>query len=245
MTALEQVIELAASRIGYLEKSRSAYQSDHSIVYKMTDGAGRDNYTECWEDTKPIQLSGIGQGGAWCCNFVYWLFYKLFGKDKAAEALFLNDWKGDEPWQYFSCYAWAGNFEKHNRRYQSSKCQKGDIIYFTKSHTGLVYMVDDTYVYTIEGNTSSGDSVIANGGSVQRKKYKRGIDAIYCYGRPDYSVLDKVEPQPVVVGTACKALDTRIFKEGQIYHYDKDYHNYMHIVELDICVPCDIFTSRI
>ena len=33
-------------------------------------------------------------------------------------------------------------------------------------HTGLVYKVDGTYVYTIEGNTSGTSGVVANGGGV-------------------------------------------------------------------------------
>jgi hypothetical protein len=50
-----------------------------------------------------------------------------------------------------------------------------------------VYKVDNTYVYTIEGNTSSGDDVvIPNGGGVFAKKYRLTNGCILDYGRPKY-----------------------------------------------------------
>lgn len=54
-------------------------------------------------------------------------------------------------------------------------------------HTGLVVAVDDTYVYTIEGNTSADSGVVWNGGSVNDKKYKLTYNRIAGYGRPDYA----------------------------------------------------------
>lgn len=43
------------------------------------------------------------------------------------------------------------------------------------THTGLVYKVDSTKIYTIEGNTGAGSNVvIANGGEYSRS----GISAI-------------------------------------------------------------------
>ena len=40
------------------------------------------------------------------------------------------------------------------------------------AHTGLVYAVDNAYVYTIEGKTSGANGVVANGGGVCKKKYR-------------------------------------------------------------------------
>ena len=54
------------------------------------------------------------------------------------------------------------------------------------AHTGLVYDVDNTYVYTVEGNTSGASGVVANGGGVCCKKYKLNYTRIYGYGRPAY-----------------------------------------------------------
>lgn len=75
------------------------------------------------------------------------------------------------------------------------KPQAGDQIFFwpkdaiggpAVAHTGLVYAVDGTYVYTIEGNTSGANGVIANGGGVCKKKYKLTYNRIAGYGRPKW-----------------------------------------------------------
>ena len=55
------------------------------------------------------------------------------------------------------------------------------------NHTGLVYKVDDTTVYTIEGNTSGATGVVANGGCVCKKSYPIGSSLIAGYGRPKYN----------------------------------------------------------
>jgi hypothetical protein len=71
--------------------------------------------------------------------------------------------------------------------------QVGDQIFFsndgwaTSYHTGLVVGVVDGRVYTIEGNTSSGAAVVANGGCVAEKNYPVGYAR---YGRPNYSLVE-------------------------------------------------------
>jgi len=202
-TAIKSVIDFAFTRLGYLEKSKAAYKKNPKIVYELTDGAGRDNYTECWEDTKKSF-----QGQPWCVNWVYWIFVKTFGVDQAKKLLYIDTWSASDPWTNFYCADWVENWINHDAKYQSSKAQIGDIIYFTKSHTGLVYDLDSKYVYTIEGNTSTTskkangtDEVIPNGGGVALKKYVRGEKGIWCYGRPNWSILeDSPEPtsRPVI-----------------------------------------------
>ena len=54
--------------------------------------------------------------------------------------------------------------------------------------------MDSTYVYTIEGNTSSESGVVANGGCVREKKYKLTYNRIAGYGRPNYGVLGTIVP---------------------------------------------------
>lgn len=184
MTAIEKVLNFAEKWVGYIEKSRSAYLANPDIVYEMTKGAGRDNYTMTWQDTRPSF-----QGQSWCMNFMYWLFFKCFGADMAKKVLYLDSWDSYEPWTNFACYSWAQNFQNHGQRYQSSTAKVGDLIFFTKSHVGIVYDIKDGYAYTIEGNTSATESVVSNGGGVWKKKYKLGIDAIYCYGRPNYAAV--------------------------------------------------------
>jgi peptidoglycan hydrolase-like protein with peptidoglycan-binding domain len=53
-------------------------------------------------------------------------------------------------------------------------------------HTGLVYKVDGSRFYTIEGNTSGASGVIANGGGVCRKSYPLGYGRVDGFGYPDY-----------------------------------------------------------
>jgi hypothetical protein len=46
--------------------------------------------------------------------------------------------------------------------------------------------VDETFVYTVEGNTHPGTGVEANGGSVCKKQYLLTDKRLAGYGRPDY-----------------------------------------------------------
>ena len=81
------------------------------------------------------------------------------------------------------------NFYKaHNQFYSSPK--EGDQIFFTDGtsiyHTGLVYKVDSSKVYTVEGNTSDVNYVDGNGGKVCKKSYPLNASYIAGYGRPKY-----------------------------------------------------------
>ena len=53
--------------------------------------------------------------------------------------------------------------------------KRGDIVIFNHNgvftHTGIVTGVDGDYFATVEGNTSAGSAVVANGGGVCRKGY--------------------------------------------------------------------------
>ena len=68
--------------------------------------------------------------------------------------------------------------------------KRGDQIFFQNNsricHTGLVVDVRNDTVYTIEGNTSAGSSVVANGGGVFAKQYPANYSRIAGYGRPAY-----------------------------------------------------------
>lgn len=70
---------------------------------------------------------------------------------------------------------------------------KGDIVLFynsgTFTHTGLVYAVDGTKFYTIEGNTSGASGIVANGGGVCKKSYKKASYTSSKFFRPNYAKL--------------------------------------------------------
>ena len=74
----------------------------------------------------------------------------------------------------------------------------GDIVIFWSNkkkefvHTGIVTKVDGDRFDTIEGNTSGGSSIVANGGSVCAKTYLNSqmIGTKFC--RPDYSIVKSI-----------------------------------------------------
>ncbi|MBR6271177.1 MAG: CHAP domain-containing protein [Lachnospiraceae bacterium] len=212
------VLKKAYDEIGYLEKSKKAYAADPSIIWNKTEGAGKDNITKYWEEIKKSF-----QGGAWCQVFAYWCFLKALGKTKADKALYLDSWDSYEPWGYFATMSWRKNFENHNVRIQTSKAQPGDMVFFKKSHVGIVYKIDDNYLYTIEGNTSGASGVVANGGGVRTKKYKRGkdgVDEVDFYGRPNWSAVSSTSKKKLPVvhkgdkGEAVKYMQELLIKAG-------------------------------
>lgn len=188
----QKVISIALAEEGYLEKA-SKSNLDHK-----TANAGRLNYTKYARDLAAISyFNGNKQGVAWCATFVCWCFYKAYGKAAAIKLLCQPTKAANN----------AGAGCKHARNYFKAKGQlhdtpqPGDQIFFYSadgssiSHTGLVYKVDGTYVYTIEGNTSAASGVIANGGAVARKKYKLTYKRIAGYGRPKYGTQAPAETE--------------------------------------------------
>ena len=185
MSAVNKLLKTAEAEIGYLEKK------SNSNLASKTANAGSNNYTKYANDfdkTYTTFYNGKKNGAAWCDMFVDWCFVKTFG-----EALALKLLGQPQKSCGAGCKFSADYFKKIKRFYTSPKV--GDQIFFKNSsgtpcHTGLVYKVDSTYVYTIEGNTSSAAGVVANGGSVEKKKYKINSSSIYGYGRPDYSLAE-------------------------------------------------------
>ena len=181
-----KVIEIAQAEVGYLEKKTN------SNLDSKTANAGYNNYTKYANDIDknfPNFYNGKKNGYSWCDVFVDWCFVKAFGVDNALELL-------GQPIK--SCGAgcsWSARYFKNiNRFYKTAKV--GDQIFFKDSsgdpcHTGLVYKVTATKVYTIEGNTSSASGVVANGGAVATKSYARNYNRIYGYGRPKYDAEPK------------------------------------------------------
>lgn len=174
MTAIEKVIEIAANEVGYLEKK------SNSNLYDKTANAGSGNYTKYWQDVAPIY-----QGQAWCACYITWCLTKAFGKDVASKML------GHYP--YISCITGKSKAQQQGR--WTSTPSVGAIIIFgnstgTPSHTGMVDSFDNSKVYTFEGNTSGGSTVIANGGAVCKKSYSRSYSRILGYWNIDYSIVE-------------------------------------------------------
>lgn len=169
---VDKVIKTALEEVGYLEKRSNAQ------LFEKTANAGSANYTKYWKEL----ASGM-QGQPWCNCFVNWCFVKSYGESTAKKLLYTSG-----SWSYYTPTS-ASYFKKYNQWYTNSP-RVGDVIYFKNStrihHVGMVYQVDNTYVYTIEGNTSSKEGVVANGGCVATKKYSLNSACIAGYGRPQY-----------------------------------------------------------
>ena len=191
-----KVIALAQSEVGYLEKKTNDQLDD------KTANAGSNNYTKYARDLDNIGdfYNGKKNGYAWCDVFVDWLFVQCFGVDNALDLLCASRKSSGAGCTYSLNYFIAKN-QYHTRK---EKPEVGDQIFFgsvgNSNHTGIVYKVDDTYVYTIEGNTSGASGVISNGGGVCAKQYLRTLTNIAGYGRPAYNdgfIGDSVETAAV------------------------------------------------
>lgn len=180
LTATDKLIATAEAELGYLEKKTNA------DLDSKTGNAGSNNYTKYNRDL--LKWTGVGYIAAqWCQSFVDWCFIQTFGKDVAKKLLGV-----------FTNYTPTGSdaFKARGRyiRRGKGKPKRGDIIYFYSSskgrigHVGIVYKVDGSKVYTIEGNTSGASSLVTNGGGVRKKSYSMSSSYIDGYGSVDYSL---------------------------------------------------------
>ena len=187
MANLNDVIQTAKNEVGYLEK-KSNSDLDHP-----TKNAGKNNYTKynrdymSWDKEGLIEIPNGSINMQWCAAFVSWCFVMAYGQ-KAAAALLCGG---------LHCYTptGAGRFKAAGRYIKrgKGKPQPGDVVFFYSTskgrigHVGIVYKVTSSRVYTIEGNTSGGSTLITNGGSVAMKSYSLTSTYIDGYGRPDYA----------------------------------------------------------
>lgn len=168
---VEKIIEVAKGELGYLEKQYK-YRNNDSILYHKTNGAGADNITKFWKETKPEW-----NGSAWCADWITWVFQTALGKQRATELL--------KHYPYVYCPTLGAKFTKY------SNPKVGDIVIFKRNgvfaHTGLVIAVDGDKFTTIEGNTSGASGIIPNGGGVCQKTYYNSKLPGTKFCRPDYS----------------------------------------------------------
>ena len=180
----DKVIKIATAEVGYLEKSKAAYKKDPSCLDEKTRGAGSDNYTKYGRDMHKIYPAVMDFPAFWCDTFVDWCFYKAYGVATAKSLIGGN----------FDDYTVASCQMYKNKKALDTKPSKGAQVFFTRNgqvrgchHTGLVYKVDGTYFYTVEGNTFGADGVVRNGGGVAKKKYSiAAYKGKVLFGHPKY-----------------------------------------------------------
>lgn len=169
MTAIEKLISIAKNEVGYLEKK------SNSNLDSKTANAGSNNYTKYWRDIKPSY-----QGQPWCAAFVTWCMVQAFGQEKTAKLL--------KHYPYVYCPTMASLFTLN------ANPKVGDIVIFKNggefTHTGIVISVSGDYFQTIEGNTSGGSSIVANGGGVCQKGYYNSNLPGTKFCTPDYSIIE-------------------------------------------------------
>ena len=169
--AIDALIATARAEVGYLEKKSNSQLDD------KTANTGYNNYTKYWRDVYPQY-----QAEPWCAAFVSWCMMKTFGLETAKKLL--------KHWPYVYCPTLGSLFTKY------ANPQRGDIVIFyrngTFTHTGLVTKVEGDKFYTIEGNTSAGTSIIANGGGVCAKSYYNSNLPGTKFCRPDYSIVTSI-----------------------------------------------------
>ena len=178
-----QALAAAEYYVGYCEKATSAYSTSRDkSVFELNKGANNWTYAG--------HICGInGPGGPWCAMQVSLAIYEACGNDKALAKEVL--WG---VWPYAACnqlYDAAPANMKGRRGAWNPEA--GDIIIFTddgvkRTHTAILYAVDSTYVYTIEGNSSN---------MCKKRSYPLTSTYIWGYVRPNYAASGDQPVQPV------------------------------------------------
>ncbi len=181
--AITKLVDLAMSQVGYLEKRSNSQLDD------KTANAGSANWNKYARDIDnkyPDFYNGKKNGYSWCDIFVDWCFIECFGYEKALKMLY-------QPTKSTGagCSYSAGFYRAHNAFYRQP--QVGDQVFFgdygNEGHTGIVIDVAGSVITTVEGNTSGGYGVDANGDGVYIKRYDISTQYIPGFGRPNWEVV--------------------------------------------------------
>lgn len=156
---VEVLISIAKAEVGYHE--------------------GANNHTKYGDEMHSIQPSNMDRYAAWCDAFVDWCILQLcyafgYGPEMARKVLC-----GDfDDYTYFSV-----NHYKKAKRWTTKPGVGYQIFFGGTGHTGIVYKVTSTKVYTIEGNKSD---------EVRYCEYDINDSRIIGYGMPRYELLGDV-----------------------------------------------------
>ena len=191
MPKISDVLEAFAYYIGnggYYEKASARNLSREISDFAANKGSA--NYTYMGK------LCGINPG-AWCAMMVSTAVLEACGGDKAAAKSAM--WG---VWPYAACnqlweaapagkkhWSWYG-LNKKGKAGEAYTPKVGDVIVFTdawksRDHTGMVYGVDGTMVYTYEGNS---------GNMARKRSYP--LTSAYIYGYVELN-LDGAEQTPI------------------------------------------------
>ena len=174
-----QAVKAMEYWVGYYEKTTSAYSTSRDkSVFALN--AGTNNYTYAG------YICGLnGPSAAWCAMQVSLAIYEACGNSKTTAKEVMHG-----VWPYTACnqlYDAAPTNMKGRRGAWTPK--PGDVIVFqqngVRTHTGMVYSADSSYVYTIEGNSSN---------MCKKRSYLLTDTYIYGYVRPNYAAASPEDP---------------------------------------------------
>lgn len=159
-----EVVRLAYSQVGY-----------------KAPGPGKRNKYAAWIDSHyPTFYNGKKNGADWCDVFVDFCVLYMARNAKDAEYVLCQPSR--------SCGAgckWSYQYYKSKHRNNSIPHYGDQIFLNTKAgkccHTGIVYKVDEKYVYYVAGNEGGGH------GEVKKHKIAKTSKSIYAFGVPRYA----------------------------------------------------------
>lgn len=179
----------------YLEKRSAAYLDD------FTKNAGSANYTKFARDVNSWGQPGC-QAQPWCAEYQFWKLVTVLGVFKALQIMGGG---------FYNCISITNHAKAKGIWHSTPKT--GCLAIFRKgSHVGSVTKFDSNYIYTNEGNTSSTTGVVANGGSVRNKQYRRKDPNIDGYVWIDWDN-EKSEAAWKATGTAVSTVDNLYIRE--------------------------------
>ncbi|MGN0489315.1 MAG: CHAP domain-containing protein [Ruminococcus sp.] len=197
-----KVVAIALAEVGYHEKA------SNSQLQSKTANAGAGNwnkYAAAIDKDHPEFYNGKKNGYDWCDIFNDWCHITASDEETARKALY-------QPKKSTGAGCpFSAKFYRENNAFISrgaSKPKPGDQIFFgtqgSEYHTGLVVAVDNTTVYTVEGNSAE---------QVSKRSYSLNSPSIAGYGRPKYDA----EPAAKAETTTKAAPKTELKENGALY----------------------------
>lgn len=178
--------------------------------------------------TKYNYWSNDGQDVAqqWCATFISWCANQAGIPESVIKK---SDWAG------------SNKFGVTQYKFSDVQANVGDIAFINNDedslsdHVGLVYAIDEKWIYTVEGNTSSGkcqtQKYAVNSGYINGYTAS-GVNILY-YGRPNYTKAN-VLPEG--------NLDSISGQEGSIIlrGWSYDPNDYSQVIDIEVYVGGDI-----
>lgn len=180
----------------YLEKRTNAYLDD------FQKNAGYNNYTKFARDVNSWGQPGC-QAQPWCAEYQFWKLVNVLGITRALQIMGGG---------FYNCVS-ITNHAKANGTWHKSPKVGALIIFRNGSHVGSVRSFNGSVVYTNEGNTSSAEGVVANGGACRNKQYKLTDSAIDGYVWIDWGEEKTVVETWKATGTATSTVDDLYVRE--------------------------------